>query len=84
MSNAKGMRPAAVEQNSNYALQLAYTASNEVEYLGKADIGTATSAATWQIKKFTWTSGNLTKKEWADGNEAFDNVWDNRASLDYS
>lgn len=54
----------------------------DVTYLGKAAIGTATSAAGWQIAKLSTASGLI--KTWADGNVNFDNVWDNRASLSYS
>lgn len=39
--------------------------------------------AKWKILRTT-ISGDQYTKEWADGNENFDNVWDNRASLDYS
>lgn len=52
-------------------------------YIGKAPVGKATSAATWQIMKMVESSG-LTTITWADGNSVFDNIWDNRASLTYS
>ena len=51
-------------------------------YIGNAAIGSATSAAVWQIKRLDETSGLI--KLWADGNANFDNIWDNRASLSYS
>lgn len=57
-------------------------ASGTVTYVGESEPGTATSAAGWRIQRKT-TSGSLTKVEWADGNGRFDNVWDNRASLNY-
>lgn len=41
-----------------------------------------TSKAEWQIKRVT-TSGSETIIEWADGDEKFDNVWDNRTGLSY-
>ena len=44
----------------------------------------ATSSATWQIQKLAFgTDGDVTIT-WADGDAAFDNIWDNRASLTYS
>ena len=58
-------------------------ASATITYVGKAVPGTATSAATWQIQRLTDTGSGLTV-EWADGDDAFDNEYDNRASLSYS
>lgn len=58
-------------------------ASATITYVGKAATGSATSAAVWQIQRLTDTGSGLTV-EWADGNDSFDNVWDNRASLSYS
>lgn len=57
-------------------------ASATVTYIGKADPGTASSAASWQIQKVDTTSGTVIT--FADGNSNFDNIWDNRASLSYS
>ena len=85
MANAKGMRPSATETVSHYVTKLSYDASSNLEYLGKADIGTATSASGWQIKKFTYdANNNLTDIELADGDDAFDNIWDNRTTYSYS
>lgn len=53
-----------------------------ISYVGKADIGSATSSPLWQIFKLDETSGAITT--FADGNASFDNVWDNRTSLSYS
>jgi len=52
-------------------------------YIGFAPFGTATSAASWQIFKIS-VSGTVTTTTYADGNDNFDNIWDNRASLTYS
>lgn len=57
-------------------------ASATVTYVGKADPGTATSSALWQIQKIDTSSGTVIT--WADGDGDFDNEWDNRASLSYS
>jgi hypothetical protein len=57
------------------------TTTTDVVYIGKAAIGTATSAASWQIVKLDVASGMI--KTWADGNASFDNVWDSRSSLTY-
>lgn len=56
--------------------------SSTINYLGFANPGTATSSALWRIKKIDTTSGTVTT--FADGNDLFDNVWDNHASLSYS
>ena len=83
--NAKGMRPVAVESANHYTTLMDYDASTNLIYLGKAEIGTATATAAWQIKKFAYdASSNLTSVKWAGGNEAFGGIWDNRASLSYS
>jgi len=51
-----------------------------VTYIGYAVPGTATSAASWRIKRITNASGNV---DWADSDLLFDNVFDNRAALSY-
>ena len=50
-------------------------------YIGKAPVGSATSAAVWQIAKLDTSSG-LTKT-WA-GSAGFTQVWDDRASLTFN
>jgi len=57
-------------------------ASATVTYIGHAKPGTATTSALWRVKKIDTTSGVVIT--FADGNDLFDNVWDNRASLSYS
>lgn len=56
--------------------------SATVAYYGFAFAGTATSAATWRIKKKT-VSGAITRYSWADGTDANTKVWDNRATYTY-
>jgi len=57
-------------------------------YIGDALPGTATSSATWSIKRVVFTEdvgGNTDAvTTWADGNSNRDNIWDNRLSLTYS
>lgn len=70
------------EAGDNLATQVATNSGDaNITYLGEAAIGEATSAATWQIMKIDRTSGTVIT--WADSNENYDNVWDNRESLDY-
>lgn len=67
---------------TQYALQLD-DAGSGVTYIGDAVPGTATSAATWRVKRMTETGADIAI-DWADGDADFDNIWDNRASLSYS
>lgn len=53
-------------------------------YVAAAPLGSATSAAVWQIKRFTITSPLAVVKEFADGDTLFDNIYDNREALAYS
>mgnify|MGYP005815373479 CR=1 FL=1 len=58
-------------------------ASATIIYIGEATPGTATSSATWRIKRVD--SSSITAEIlYADGDDSFDNVWDNRAALAYS
>ncbi len=70
---------------TNYATQYDQDATTPTfAYLGKAQVGAVTSAAVWQIQKLTFGADGDVAITWADGDAAFDNVWDNRASLSYS
>lgn len=55
-----------------------------VIYIGKAQIGSATSAAVWQIERLSTTSAGYIYMDWAGGNDEYDNVFDNRAIFTYS
>lgn len=59
------------------------TASASITYVGESATNVAESAAAWQIKKLE-TVGTVLKITWADGNDLYDNVWTDRASLTYS
>jgi hypothetical protein len=52
-------------------------------YIGEAIPGTLTSVALWRIKRMVETGPDIVIL-WADGNENFDNEWDERAGLSYS
>jgi hypothetical protein len=64
-------------------LVLIDAASATVTYLGEAKPGTATTATFWRIRKIT-VSGAITTIAFAEGNDLFDNVWDDRAGLTYT
>ncbi len=69
-------------QTINYSIRIDDVSELDTTYIGKADIGSSTSASVWQIHKVDETSGNIFL--WADGNDNFDNIWDNRTSLTYN
>lgn len=66
----------------NLILRLDDTTTANVIYIGKSFFTTLTSVAKWQIFKIDETTGLVLT--WADGNDLFDNIWDNRAGLSYS
>jgi hypothetical protein len=56
--------------------------SDTLFYVGKALIGKVNSDANWLIIRYT-TVGNVLMSEYANGSEAFNQVWNNRATLTY-
>lgn len=78
-----GMKPILVLDGA-YTQRIAYDGSDREEYIGIAKPGSAAGSAAWQIRRITYTGDKPTVIEWADGNDRFDNVWDNRAGLSYS
>ncbi len=69
---------------------IAYDANDLPLYEGWAiRKGASSGSSIWRITKYIWatgTDGNQvnTEQQWADGNELYDNEWDERASLSYS
>jgi hypothetical protein len=51
-------------------------------YVGKAAVGTLDSDSAWQIARFT-TTGVVLKGEYANGSTAFDQVWNDRLTINY-
>ena len=68
----------------NDALLEIDVASSTVTYIGAAARGVSSSEASWKIQRHTSTAGGSLSIQWADGDNNFDNIWDNRASLTYS
>jgi len=58
--------------------------SSTTAYLGMAVVGSAGSAAVWQIRRLTFSAGGGVITAYADGDNLFNNVWDDRLSLSYS
>lgn len=68
---------------------IAYVAAGngvgQAEYIGLALPGSNKSAPIWLIKKLTYDSSNrVTDIQFAGGAFAFNQVWDDRASLSFS
>jgi YD repeat-containing protein len=76
---------AMIELNRNYTQLIEYDGNGNAIYIGGALPGTAQASTGWQIKRLSYDgSGNMTAMEWADGDDNYDNVWGDRASLSYS
>lgn len=68
--------------SKNYEVRVDTTSTANIVYVGKTAVGKAgTDTAAWQISKIDITSGVII--EWADGDDLFDNIWDNRTTLTY-
>ena len=72
------------EEETMYSEQIDFV-GDTVIYRGWANPGTATSTSSWRIRRTTFVgSDEDVVHEWADGNDNFDNIWDDRASYTYS
>lgn len=72
----------APSSGDNYA-EIYDTTDGTVIYVGMAAKSAAAASAVWRIQKYS-VSGAVITMTWADGNDLFDNVWNNRSSLTYS
>lgn len=54
-----------------------------VIYTGWASLGSKETDPVWKISKQS-VSGTVTRTEYADGDMSYDNVWDDRATLNYT
>ena len=68
-------------ESAVYYKRLDDTTTTNMIYIGEATPGTATSAATWRIKRLNIATGLVI--QWADSGN-FSQVWDNRAGLTYT
>lgn len=57
--------------------------SDTLSYVGKAAPNSDTADPVWQVRKIE-TVGSVLSVLYAEGNDRFDNIWDDRASLSYS
>ena len=51
-------------------------------YVGESILGTNVASTGWRIKKIT-IDGNVTTISYADGEETFDKIWDDRTGYTY-
>ncbi len=84
---ALDVRVTALEDELNLTSRLDETTMGSILYYAEATPGTAESAASWRIQEITFL--NLPTEDdlqilWADGNNNFDNIWDDRLALSYS
>ena len=82
MSRLKDYNQILIEGNDNFSTLIDEVDANTI-YIGTAAVGTATGAALWQIQKIL-VSGTVTSVLWADGDDAFNQVWNDRTTLNYS
>ena len=64
-------------------VKIAYIGS-DIEYVGEAYPGTATSSAGWRIKKMIYSGGNLIDVRYANADDSFTHIWDSRATYTYN
>ena len=76
------LRSSPIETTSGQFKQLLEEVGS-ITYIGKAAAGTGAGAASWSIKRITFGTGTI-NTEWAGGTTAFNQIWNNRASLSYS
>ena len=82
MARTKDWNLVVQEANDNFTT-LIDAADSSTTYIGKAKLGTATTESRWQVKKIS-VNGSVTTIAFAGGDDAFNDVWDDRASLSYN
>jgi len=84
MANASGQKPNAVEIQDNYITLFDYAGGTNIVYFGKAAPGSATSDASWFIKKITYDANdNILTIKIANDTASFDKIWDSRTTYTY-
>ena len=75
--------PGINEEDMVYAKQTDFVTDSLI-YKGEAQVGSATSAPVWRIRRLVLGIDGDVSETWASGTAIFDKIWDNRASLIYS
>ena len=67
-----------------YDLKIEYNGDGLELYIGRANPGSATSSAVWQIYKMEYDGSNrpITRR-YANGSDDFKNAWEDRSTYDY-
>jgi len=84
MAGAPDSSSPIYQMKAAHSVRYTFDSGGNPTYIGLAQTGVATSSADWQIRRITWSTGLPTKIEYADGDDKFNNIWDNHASLNYS
>ncbi len=74
---------AALGGTTNENILIDETTTANITYIGYASIGSNEANNVWKIK-IVDESTSVTKIKWAAGNDNYDNIWSNRATLSYS
>jgi len=65
--------------------KISYDANQNIEYIGYAAPGSATSEGVWKIINLTYDmNDNIESVIFAEGDRKFTKTWDNRADYTYS
>ncbi len=67
-----------------YTQRLSYGTNNMIKYQGWAKPGTSAGEPGWRIRKLSYTGNYTIRIEWADGNDKFDKIWNDRNSYTFS
>lgn len=76
----KDFNQVLMENANNFIEKIDMTSTANVIYEGFAQLQSLTSESKWQIKR---TDTSTLNTDYADGNDFFDNIWDDRTSLSY-
>ena len=67
-----------------YSMRTECDANGNIIYIGFAEPGSSEDKPVWAIKKIEYDDkGNLAAVKWAEGNNNFDKIWNNRATYSY-
>lgn len=82
-AGAQGAPGRPAEEEVPYAKRVDFV-SDSLLYRAEAEVGSDESSASWRIRQITITDGGDMSEKWADGDAKFDNVWNDRQSLNYT
>jgi hypothetical protein len=72
-------------QEKRFTIAAEYDGNSLLLYFADAMPGTATSSASWRIRKLLYDgNGNFTRLLWPNGDTGNSYIWDNRGTYSYS